>query len=135
MLRSALSVTLCQSKYVKRGQPRRATHHAMSSTKLGKGRFDLAEALYRDRQRVENNRTLPWRARIKQIRSFPWKFFFAFMLLWSWLGTYVVPYVKGMHPRELPALGEGIRIPEELQQRATPMPAFMHRGNGDKLHK
>ncbi|KAF8285232.1 hypothetical protein TcBrA4_0033180 [Trypanosoma cruzi] len=54
MLRSALSVTLCQSKYVKRRQPRRATHHAMSSTKLGKGRFDLAEALYRDRQRVEN---------------------------------------------------------------------------------
>ncbi|RNC34264.1 hypothetical protein TcCL_Unassigned02965 [Trypanosoma cruzi] len=133
MLRSALSVTLCQSKYVKRRQPRRATHHAMSSTKLGKERFDLAEALYRDRQRVENNRTLPWRARIKQLQSFPWKIFFAFMLFCHGWG--LVPYVKGMHPRELPALGEGIRIPEELQQRATPMPAFMHRANDDKLHK
>ncbi|RNC36646.1 hypothetical protein TcCL_Unassigned00347 [Trypanosoma cruzi] len=135
MLRSALSVTPCQSKYAKRRQLRRATHHAMSSTKLGKGRFDLAEALYRDRQRVENNRTLPWHARMKQLRSLLWKFFLAFMLFWSWLWTYVVPYVKGMHSRELPALGEGIRIPEELQQRATPMPAFMHRANGEKLHK
>ncbi|RNF18400.1 uncharacterized protein Tco025E_04517 [Trypanosoma conorhini] len=135
MLRLAPTVLLCQCKHAKNRQPRRPTHHALSSTKLGKERFDLAEALRRDRQRVERNRTLPWRARIKELRSFPWKFFVAFMLLWSWMGTYVVPYVKGMRPRELPSLGEGRDIPEELRQRSTPMPLFRYTVNNANVHK
>lgn len=90
MLRSAVLMTA--------RQPRRATHHALSSARLGKGRFDLAEALRRDRERAERSRSLPWRARVEELRAFPWKFFLAFMLLWSWLGTYAVPYIKGTRP-------------------------------------
>ncbi|ESL10732.1 hypothetical protein TRSC58_01529 [Trypanosoma rangeli SC58] len=135
MFRSASTVPLFQAKYVSKRQPRRATYSALGRAKLGKDSFDLAEALRRDRQRVERNRTLPWRARLKELKSFPWKFFVAFMLLWSWMGTYVVPYLKGMRPQELPALREGRGIPKELQQRATPTPAFRHKlkdANGQK---
>ncbi|CCD12417.1 hypothetical protein, unlikely [Trypanosoma congolense IL3000] len=106
--------------------PRRTTHHAVSSARLGKDRFNLAESLRRERERVERNRALPWRDRLRQLQNYPWKFFIAFMVLWSWLGTYAVPYLKNMRPGELPALGDGRPIPAELKEHAKPMPRFRH---------
>ncbi|KAG8345475.1 hypothetical protein ERJ75_001435900 [Trypanosoma vivax] len=79
-------------------QPRRTTHHAVSSARLGKERFDLAESLRRDRERAEQRRSLPWRERLSLLQDYPWKFFVAFMVFWSWFGTYAVPYFKGVGP-------------------------------------
>ncbi|RHW72770.1 hypothetical protein DPX39_040069000 [Trypanosoma brucei equiperdum] len=110
--------------------PRRATHHAVSSAKLGKERFDLMESLRRDREEAERNRMLPWRSRLKKLQEYPWKFFIAFMVFWSWLGTYAVPYLKNMRPGELPTVWEGRPIPKELKERATPMPHFRRLSKG-----
>ncbi|KAG5497488.1 hypothetical protein JKF63_03751 [Porcisia hertigi] len=109
-----------------KGAPRRPTVHATSSHTKGKERFDLFRALHMDRQRVEHNRTLPWRERIQQLRVYPWKLFLAFMVFWSWLGTYAVPYLKGMKAGELPSIGERRAIPAEVRAKATPMPQFVH---------
>ncbi|KAK7197799.1 hypothetical protein NESM_000733000 [Novymonas esmeraldas] len=106
--------------------PLRSTVHATSSHKSGKDRFDLFNALQKDRQRIERNRALPWRERLHQLNVYPWKFFLAFMLFWSWLGTYAVPYLKGMQPGELPSVGEGRPIPAELRAAAMPTPQFAH---------
>ncbi|GET91000.1 hypothetical protein, conserved [Leishmania tarentolae] len=106
--------------------PRRSTVHAMSSYKKGKDRFDLFHALQKDRQRIQHNRTLPWRERLDQLRVYPWKFFIAFMMFWSWLGTYAVPYLKNMKAGELPSIGEGRCIPAEVRAKATPTPQFAH---------
>lgn len=106
--------------------PRRASVHATSNYKRGKDRFDLFQALQKDRERIERNRTLPWRARLEQLRVYPWKFFLAFMVFWSWLGTYAVPYLKGMKAGELPSIGDGKPIPAEVQARAVPTPRFEH---------
>ncbi|KAG5471556.1 hypothetical protein LSCM4_03103 [Leishmania orientalis] len=111
--------------------PRRSTVHATSNCKKGKDRFDLLLALQKDRQRIEHNRTLPWRERLAQLRVYPWKFFLSFMVFWSFLGTYAVPYLKGMTPGELPSLGQGRPIPREVRVRATPTPPFAHlKGRG-----
>ncbi|CBZ36413.1 hypothetical protein, conserved [Leishmania donovani] len=106
--------------------PRRSTIHATSSCKKGKDRFDLFHALQKDRQRIRHNRTLPWRQRLDQLRVYPWKLFLAFMMFWSWLGTYAVPYLKGMSAGELPSVGQGRLIPAEVRAKATPTPQFAH---------
>ncbi|CAG9579161.1 conserved hypothetical protein [Leishmania major strain Friedlin] len=106
--------------------PRRSTIHATSSHKKGKDRFDLLHALQKDRQRIQHNRTLPWRQRLGQLRVYPWKLFLAFMMFWSWLGTYAVPYLKGMRAGELPSVGQGRPIPAEVRATATPTPQFAH---------
>lgn len=98
----------------------------MSSGKNGKDRFDLFTALQKDRQRIERNRTLPWRERLDQLRVYPWKMFIVFMMLWSWLGTYAVPYMKGMRAGQLPSIGEGKQLPAEVREKATPTPNFVH---------
>ncbi|KEG13519.1 hypothetical protein DQ04_00961120 [Trypanosoma grayi] len=126
MWRTALALRFQGGGALKHRPPRRATYHAVSDAKSGKDRFDLAESLRRDREAAGRRKSLPWRSRLSELRMYPWKFFVAFMLLWSWLGTYVVPYVKGMRPGELPSLGNGRCVPQELQQRATPMPRFKH---------
>lgn len=106
--------------------PRRSTIHAMSSGKGGKERFDLFHALQKDRQRIERNRTLPWRERLAQLQVYPWKMFLVFMALWSWLGMYVVPYLKGMKAGQLPSIGDGRQLPVEVREKATPTPHFAH---------
>ncbi|AIO00604.1 hypothetical protein LPMP_310120 [Leishmania panamensis] len=106
--------------------PRRPTVHATSSCKKGKRRFDLLHALQKDRQRIERNRTLPWRERLDQLRVYPWKLFFAFMVFWSWMGTYAVPFLKGMKPGELRSIGERRPIPAEVRSKAAPTPQFAH---------
>ncbi|KPI90355.1 hypothetical protein ABL78_0582 [Leptomonas seymouri] len=116
------SASLAKSK----AAPRRSTIHAISSEKKGKDRFDLFDALQKDRQRIERNRTLPWRERLAQLRVYPWKMFIVFMVLWSWLGTYAVPYLKGMKAGELPSIGAGKQLPLEVREKATPTPRFAH---------
>ncbi|KAG5471242.1 hypothetical protein LSCM1_01315 [Leishmania martiniquensis] len=106
--------------------PRRSTVHATSNCKHGKERFDLLHALQKDRQRIERNRTLPWRERLVQLRVYPWKLFLSFMMLWSSLGMYAVPYLKGMKAGELPSIGQGRPIPAEVRAKATPTPQFAH---------
>lgn len=73
---------------------RLAVPHARSNAKKGKHRFDLSEALHRDRERFMQNKELPLTERLLQLRALPWKFFIGWMALWSWLGLYVVPYLK-----------------------------------------
>lgn len=82
--------------------PRRAAMHATSNYKKGRDRFDLKDALKKDRERIERNKALPWRERLEDLKVYPWKFFIVFMVLWSWLGTYVVPYMKGDMKSNLP---------------------------------
>lgn len=106
--------------------PRRSTIHAMSSGKKGKDRFDLISALQKDRQRIERNRTLPWKERLEQLRVYPWKLFLVFMVLWSWLGTYAVPYLKGLKAGQLPSIGDGKALPAEVREKVTPTPHFAH---------
>ncbi|KPA74002.1 hypothetical protein ABB37_09568 [Leptomonas pyrrhocoris] len=106
--------------------PRRSTIHAVSSEKKGKDRFDLFNALQKDRQRIERNRTLPWKERLGQLRVYPWKMFIVFMVLWSWLGTYAVPYLKGMKAGQLPSIGDGKQLPAEVLEKAMPTPSFAH---------
>ena len=55
----------------------------------------MKEAIVRDRERIERNKTLPWKERLEQLKVYPWKTFICFMVCWSWLGTYAVPYLKG----------------------------------------
>lgn len=55
----------------------------------------MLEAMRRDRERIERNRSLPWQQRLQDLQTYPWKTFIVFMALWSYLGTYVVPYLKG----------------------------------------
>jgi hypothetical protein len=105
---------------------RRSTIHAMSNEKRSKDRFDLYSALQKDRQRIERNRTLPWRERLEQLRVYPWKTFLVFMVLWSWLGTYAVPYLKGMKAGQLPSIGDGKPLPAEVREKAMPTPNFAH---------
>lgn len=57
----------------------------------------MKEAILRDRERIERNKTLPWRERLDQLKVYPWKTFICFMICWSWLGTYAVPYLKGFN--------------------------------------
>ncbi|CAD2214057.1 hypothetical protein AGDE_06909 [Angomonas deanei] len=109
-------------------KPKRTSVHAHSSSKLGKQRFDLMEALQRDRERVDRNKTLPWKERLAQLKVYPWKFFIAFMIFWSWLGTYAVPYFKGMKPGELPSLGGGTSAPEDAREKLVAMPKLSWRG-------
>ncbi|EPY35890.1 hypothetical protein STCU_00860 [Strigomonas culicis] len=106
--------------------PRRAVVHATSNAKSGKQRFDMMAALARDRDRIERNKKLPWREKLEDLKVYPWKFFIAFMIFWSWLGTFAVPYIKGMRPGELPSVGEGKEIPQEIREKAMPMPRFSH---------
>lgn len=92
--------------------PKRSTVHARSNAKAGKERFDLKEAMRRDRERIERNKKLGWRERLEDLKVYPWKFFVAFMVFWSWLGTYVVPYLKeGDDSRK--------RLPADIVEKAS----------------
>ncbi|ORC84734.1 uncharacterized protein TM35_000411040 [Trypanosoma theileri] len=103
------AIRLFHGGSVRQRQPRRTTYHAVSCAKSGKERFDLAEALRRDRETAQRNRTLPWRTRIGMIKDYPWKFFLAFMLIWSWAGTYAVPYMKKMKRGDVTSLSDDWR--------------------------
>ncbi|KAH9600952.1 hypothetical protein LSM04_003638 [Trypanosoma melophagium] len=110
----ASAIRCFQGSSVRQRQPRRTTYHAVSCAKSGKERFDLAEALRRDRETAQRNRNLPWRMRLRMLKDYPWKFFLAFMLMWSWVGTYAVPYMKITRQGEATSLREDWHV---LQQR------------------
>ncbi|CCW68816.1 unnamed protein product [Phytomonas sp. Hart1] len=74
---------------------RRAIPHARGDSRKGKQRFSLAENLYRDRIRVEQTKALSFKDRLRSIKAHHCLFFVGFMIFWSWLGNYSVPYLKG----------------------------------------
>ncbi|CCW64768.1 unnamed protein product [Phytomonas sp. EM1] len=77
---------------------RRVMPHARSDLRKGKQRFSLTEALRRDRIRVEQNKALSFKDRIRSVKISHCLFFVAFMAFWSWLGTHAVPRLKGLTP-------------------------------------
>lgn len=100
---------------------------ARCQTKSSKERFSLTDAMLKDRERIERNKTLPWKERLAQMKVYPWKTFVVFMILWSYTGTYVVPWLKGLKPGQLPAVGpHGQRLPPEAVAHLQPTPAFDH---------
>lgn len=70
--------------------------HARSKSKYSKNnmRFNFHEALASDRARIEKLKLAGWRQRLNSLKVYPWKFFIVFMAGWSYLGLYVVPYLK-----------------------------------------
>lgn len=94
----------------------RPSSHATGDCRDGKPRFDLRNALRRDRERVLQNRTLPWRERLEEWKAYPWKAFLLFMVLWTWLGTYVVPYMKGDRVSSPPL---AVRARQEMMAQRT----------------
>lgn len=94
--------------------PRAAgSHFAHSRIKHSKPRMSFQEALERDRMRVNQLKSLPIQERLKTWRAFPWKFFICFMVIWSYAGTHVVPYMKEGNikrtPEVLPSETSGVR--------------------------
>lgn len=83
------------------GRSRVAHVHARAESKDGKSRFNLQDALRKDRERVEKLKGASWKHRLNSMRIYPWKSFLCFMIAWSYLGLYVVPAVK-THPQDLP---------------------------------
>lgn len=96
-----------------------------SERKSSKERFDLHEALRRDRERIEANRSAPWRERWNQLKVYPWKTFIVFMTVWSYAGMYAVPYFKGVRSDGSPSLlPNGKVMPEDIRERMMPPEIF-----------
>lgn len=77
--------------------------HAHSSSKYSKHRlrFDFQDALQRDRSRIEKLNAAGWKQRVESLKVYPWKCFIVFMAGWSYLGLYVVPYLKEANQRKV----------------------------------
>jgi hypothetical protein len=85
----------------------------------------LEEALIKDRERIQRNKTLPWRERIEQIKVYPWKTFVVFMVVWSYAGLYVVPWLKGGDLGNVPKVTPlGQKVPDEVKQRLAQNPSL-----------
>lgn len=99
---------------------------AHATVKEGKTRFSMREALLRDRERIQSNKSLPWRERLGQLRDYPWRGLVVFMVAWSWAGTYVVPKVKELRAGQYPVLPHGAPIPDDVKSKMSPTPEFEH---------
>eukprot|EP00796_Vickermania_ingenoplastis_P003595 gene3595-2536_t len=69
---------------------------ARGNSSLGKQRFTFQEALQKDREHIAILKASSWSRRLDSLREYPWKSFIVFMVVWSYLGLYVIPYVKGI---------------------------------------
>jgi hypothetical protein len=65
-----------------------------SDAKLSKLRH-IEAALDRDRQSFADEQPF---SLVESLKTFPWKFFISFMMLWTYLGWYVIPAFKGINP-------------------------------------
>lgn len=96
---------------------RRAAAYAHSSSKHGKVRFDFQDALRKDRERIDRLKGATWKKRLDSLRVYPWKFFLVFMVAWSYLGLYVVPYIKNAQPNSTPAMVDLGRLPQDIHEK------------------
>lgn len=104
------SITLLSPKHTYR-----PSVHARGSIKYSKARFDLDEVLRKDRERIELLRSSGWRARLGSLKVYPWKFFIAFMICWSFLGLRVVPYIKNIRAEGVLPNGKYEALPPEIR--------------------
>ena len=99
------------------------------NSKEGKARMQLANLFEEDRKEAIRRQQLPlW----ERIRTFPWKFFATWMLLWSFGGTYIVAAFKGLTPGEKPQ-----RLPsmsDEAYDGLSATPDFSKRGIGSVFY-
>jgi hypothetical protein len=96
-----------------------------SNVKEGKTRRSIADIFELDRKEAIKRQGLPlW----ERIRTFPWKFFVTWMLLWSFGGTYAVSAIKGLTPGEKPP--QLASISDEAYEKVSVTPDFSKRGVG-----
>lgn len=108
---------------------RRAVAYARSSSKHGKARFDFQDALRKDRDRIERLKGATWKHRLESLKVYPWKFFIAFMVGWSYLGLYVVPYVKDAQPHSTSTKVDLGRLPRSIHEKVVSNSSFVVKKN------
>ena len=105
--------------------PKGPTVPAKSNPKDSKSRRGMADIFELDRKEAIKRQQLPlW----ERIRTFPWKFFVTWMLLWSFGGTYAVAAIKGFTPGEKPA--QLSSMSDETYSNISVTPDFSKRGIG-----
>jgi hypothetical protein len=67
---------------------------ARSDSKLSKLR-NIQSALDRDRTAFEAQKPF---SLVESLKTFPWKLFASFMMVWTYAGWYVIPAFKGLNP-------------------------------------
>uniref|UniRef100_A0A6U4WMK3 Uncharacterized protein n=1 Tax=Neobodo designis TaxID=312471 RepID=A0A6U4WMK3_NEODS len=100
MLRASLAFRLSADKLAGglSSAPKRTRTSAQaprtSDAKMSKLK-NIEAALQQDRQAYEDEKPF---SLIESLKTFPWKFFVSFMMLWTYAGWHLIPSVKGVNP-------------------------------------